>query len=93
MTKYANAMVTTDHLSTMLICTVRYAMGRATYVVRDTCDMVRSYRSRISKDQLAIIERDVARRLREHEDAGTTLGHDMDHREWQRLVEELRGSE
>lgn len=76
-----------------VICTVRYSMGRTSYVVSEACGMVRRYRKKLKPEQVKKIADEVAYELTMQEKLGATLGHDIDHREWKKLVEELRGSE
>lgn len=78
-----------DDLWTFLVCTVRYAMGRESYISGLTCDLVRRYRHRLRPDQVEQIAREVAKEIELAEKSGRTLGADMDHREWVRLVEDL----
>lgn len=76
----------------MLLSTVRYAMGRRSYIVGTACDMVLQYRHSLRPEQIEQIAREVDAELRLRMQAlgGRTLGDDMDHREWSRLVERLR---
>lgn len=73
----------------MLLCTVRYAMGRRSYVVSEAVDLVLKSRQCLTGLQLDQIREEVSHELKICEDAGKTLGHKMDHEEWQRLVAEL----
>ncbi len=83
--------VRTEDVFTMLVGSVRYAMGRQTYIVKDTCDMVRRYRRHIPEEQVMIIIRDVQREVEMVERQGGTLGADFDHAEWKKLVVDLLG--
>ena len=80
-----------EDLYSMLVSSVRYAMGRKTYVVGETCDIVRRYRKHLREDQAMIIVRDIQRELDMVERMDFTLGHDQDHRQWKRLVVDLLG--
>jgi hypothetical protein len=70
----------------MLVSSVRYAMGRATYIVSDTTRLVLAYERILTDDQLRKIRDEVKAELRLRENMGGTLGMEMDHREWQRFV-------
>lgn len=74
----------------MVLCTVRYAMGRATYIVSDACGFVRQFRARIGPEHVEQIRQEVEQALRECRERGGWLGMEMDHREWVRLIEDLR---
>lgn len=86
-------MIAVDHndLWTFLLCTVRYSLGRQSYITGMTADLVRQYRKHLTAEQVAQIAREVDEELAACERRGTTCGHDMDHREWARLVADLRG--
>lgn len=55
----------------LLICAVRYALGRRTYVVDDVCTMVRNNRKNISNNTLSVIIRDII-------DFGRNNNHEID---------------
>lgn len=78
-----------DHLWPLLLCTIRYAMGRSSCIVGDACDYYRAYRSGLTPWQRAQVGREIAEALDLEERLGRTLGHDMDHREWRRLAQEI----
>lgn len=88
--KGTHVMILRKHLAIMLISTVRYSLGRATYMVGVTCDMVREYAHKIPRASLQVLLRDIATEIDRHERDGRILGHDMDHREWKRLLEHIR---
>lgn len=88
---HSDAPVRPDDLWTLLLCTVRYAMGRQTYIVSLAGDMVRRYGGSLRPEQVAQIGREIRDALAFEERLGRTLGADMDHREWQRLASELGG--
>ena len=78
-----------DHLWPLLLCTIRYAMGRSSCIVGDACDYYRTYRAHLAPHQRAQIGREILEALRFEEGLGKTLGMDMDHREWRRLAQEI----
>ena len=81
--------VRTDDIFLLLISSVRYAMGRQTYIVKETCNMVRRYRKHLREQDAMIIVRDVQREIDMVEGMNKTLGADFDHKEWQKLVVDL----
>ncbi len=70
----------------MLISAVRYATGRATYIVGDTCDEVRACWPDLTQRARDVITRDVTEHLR-LVDLRLAGGMDCDHDQWRRLHE------
>jgi hypothetical protein len=64
-------------------------MGRSTYIVDETCEMVLRYRAALTPAQQVQIGEEVSRELRWKADKGDWLGHECDHRRWARLTEAL----
>jgi hypothetical protein len=73
----------------MLVSSVRYAMGRRSYIVGQTCDMVRRYRDYLKPTEIQVIARDIGEELDRAKRMNETLGMEMDHKEWVKLLEEL----
>ncbi len=76
-----------DDLGLMLACTVRYAMGRRSYIVGTAADFVRTYQAALRKDQIAQLGREVREKLAWYESDGHPMGDDVDHRRWQHFAE------
>ena len=74
----------------ILICAVRYTLGRMTYMVRVVCTYVASQRNTLSKHCINIIIKDIEEALDMCHRMGWTLGMDFDEREWVRLLEVLK---
>jgi len=70
----------------MLISAVRYALGRATYIVMCTCDEVRCCWPDLTQRARDVITRDVTEHLR-LVDLRLAGGMDCDHDQWRRLAE------
>lgn len=70
----------------MLESAVRYALGRATYIVRLTCGEVKSAWDGLTPRAQQVIERDVREALERVDFSGSTLGFDIDDREWRGLL-------
>lgn len=75
-----------EHLGMLVACTVRYALGRRSYMVRQTCMLVRVYWGRLSPHWRRVIRRDVRHEVQECEDAGLLVGDRMDHEQWRCLL-------
>ena len=76
-------------LWTLLLCTVRYSMGRSTYMSSYAPEMVLRYRAALSAEQLAQVRDEVLTELRLCEARGRTLGDGCDHTSWQRFTDAL----
>lgn len=73
----------------MLLSAVRYALGRATYIVQDTANAVRNNLDVVSYNQLLLLWRDIASERGRVIAAGGTLGFVQDDRVWVELLNEL----
>jgi hypothetical protein len=82
--------VTTDEQ--MLVSAVRYALGRATYIVEMTAGAVRAAWPSLSEKARAVILRDIAEALSDAVRRSRHLGMDIDHRVWDELMDELRAA-
>ena len=74
----------------MLISAVRYALGRQSYIVDDTCRFVASVKDKLSQNCIRIIVRDIEEDLEMYHRAGMTLGMDFDERTWLNLRDLLK---
>lgn len=74
----------------ILICAVRYALGRQSYIVGEICDYVYDKRKELSKECKDIIVKDILDVCELYRRAGSTLGTVCDERSWLELVERLR---
>jgi hypothetical protein len=73
-----------EDFESIMICAIRYALGRRTYIVGTVCGFVKSRLPEISDKSLYVIERDI----REHGHIGNdAYGDLMDFREWMALLE------
>lgn len=53
------ATIEADDLSTLMICSERYALGRQTYIVSDVCAMIKKYIDHIEDRAVCCMERDI----------------------------------
>lgn len=72
---------------TLLINAVRYALGRRTYVVSDTCRIARVALHEVTDDDRGVIGHDIQKAL-----ARGTCGDDIDDREWRDLLDWMDAS-
>ena len=75
----------------ILICAVRYALGRMSYIVGEVAQYVFCKRKTLSKECIDIIIRDIEEELKRYNAAGYKLGMDCDERTWKNLLEALKG--
>ena len=73
--------MTPDDRGSLLISAIRYALGRRTYVVSDTCRIARMALHETTDETRAIIGRDIRMAL-----ARGQCGDDIDDREWRALL-------
>ena len=78
--------VTPARLSAMLISALRYALGRSTYIVGETCDWVRAYWPHIHPRDRETMLCDLRRWLDQSE-RHARLPWSSDMREWRALLE------
>lgn len=75
----------------ILICAVRYALGRMSYIVGVIAEYVAVKQPELTKECINIIIRDIEEELKRYHDAGQLLGMECDERTWVRLLERLKG--
>ena len=74
----------------ILICAVRYALGRMSYIVGTVCDYVKSKRNEISDNCKNIIIKDIEESVEYHHRINRTVGMECDEREWINLLNLLK---
>lgn len=74
----------------ILVCAVRYALGRMTYIVSDVCRYVKSKKDSLSEHCRSIIIRDIEEAIGRYNDLGRTCGMECDEKEWRELLEALK---
>lgn len=74
----------------MLISAVRYALGRRSYIVSDTCEFVAGLRMKLSKKCLNILIRDIEGTMEMYHRSGNLCGDACDEADWNRLLEKLK---
>lgn len=74
----------------MLISAVRYALGRQTYIVGDTCAFVKQISDKLSKKCIAILITDIEREIDWCHALGKTCGMECDEADWRKLLETLK---
>lgn len=77
----------------ILVCAVRYALGRMTYIVSDVCRYVKSKKDSLSEHCRSIIIRDIEERIEWFHSLDRTCGMECDEKEWLQLLEVLKGEQ
>lgn len=80
-----------NDLWVLLLCSLRYAMGRASYVTGEVANLVWRYRNHLTQPQRAQIAGEIRTAVREAHNGGGFLGMKMDEAEWVRLADRLEG--
>lgn len=86
-TKKGNSMTVEEHI---LVCAIRYALGRKTYIVNMVCQHTMSKLKELSKSCIGIIIKDIEEELKRYHDLGELLGDRCDERDWLELLEKLK---
>ncbi len=86
---YRRAVISIEDLDTMLFSSIRYAMGRMTYVVSDTAEIVRAYWKYLSKPRREQIITELRNELERAARENRLIGMEMDHEVWQKLYDDL----
>ena len=71
----------------MLLCALRYCMGRQSYAVSVCCDFLRDHWKDIDDGTKRTMIRDLEHDLKECEADNRYLGADFDHRAWRTLLD------
>ena len=74
----------------ILVCAVRYALGRMSYVVQDVCDYVKTKVGELSEECKNIIIKDIEESVEYHHRINRTVGMECDERDWINLLELLK---
>lgn len=74
----------------ILICAVRYSLGRMSYIVNVVCQYVTYKRKNLSRECINIIIRDIEEEMERYHRAGERLGMECDERDWCELLDILK---
>jgi hypothetical protein len=89
MSRYHKLNMKATDLWALILCTVRYALGRCSYVTSEAEYLVRTYGIYLEQWQLAQIAREIRDAVENAHTMGGTLGMEMDERAWVRLAEDI----
>lgn len=80
-------------LGTLLVCSVRYSIGRKSYMPSIVADNVRRHWRDLENGARQAIRQDVADAIRDHEAGYRSLGWDCDQKTWRDLAAFMSGGE
>lgn len=76
----------------LLISSVRYSLGRQTYMVSEVVNLVLTSRNCLTTSQLSQIQREVSKEIEIATASHKFLGMEMDHKNWLRMVNEIHNT-
>lgn len=85
-----NMKISPADLQALFVCSLRYGLGRQTYVVGELADMVERYMPTLSSPQREQLATEIDRAVKGAEGANRKLGADFDHTRWLALRDQLR---
>ena len=85
--------VRSEDLWTMLLSTVRYSMGRATYMPGLCAELYDRYQEHLSREERLQIMREIEAEIEFRARTGGKLGWDCDHQVWVNLIARIRAKE
>ena len=74
----------------IMICAVRYALGRMSYMVDMVCEYITNKLPELSDSCIRVIIYDIEEEIEKCHKIGRTYGMECDEREWLRLLETLK---
>lgn len=81
--------VSSEDLGTLLLCSMRYALGRRSYIVGYVASMIVEYLPLVSTSDVGIMTRELHDEINRAEENGKTLGDKQDHAVWWKLRDTL----
>lgn len=82
-----------DDAWVLVLSTIRYSLGRRSYIVGLSQDLYDRYKPYLLPWQRLQVAREVAEELRMYEDLGRTLGAEMDHKSWRAFSDRIMREE
>jgi hypothetical protein len=76
------------NLNTLMMCALRYAIGRKTYITEDVSDIIIANRQELTVSSREVMIRDI-----HHAIETNNYGHQMDKEAWERLLDVLEASD
>ena len=73
----------------LLLCGIRYSMGRQSYITDTAIEMVIKYKNALTDGQIKQIRNEIFEALARAESVGKFLGGEVDHKTWRKLAMSL----
>lgn len=89
-TRFDEIIVTSDELWMMMLSTIRYSMGRRSYIVAVCDDLVKKFAPKLEYHQLEQIAEEIEKEVLLCEGRNETLGMQMDHDSWKKTASWIR---
>lgn len=83
------AAVKNHDLGTLAVTSIRYSLGRASYMPAEIIRLILLHRNDIPSADLSLIRKEVTHALQEAETRGKNLGMAIDHAAWKAFLVEL----
>lgn len=83
-------MISNDELGLAIICMVRYALYKRTYVVSQVIEFVRKNYAHLSENDRKVLRRELEQELSFASEINDTVGDKIDDDEWRRLLSFLK---
>jgi hypothetical protein len=74
----------------LLGSTIRYSMGRRTYMSSLAPELVLKYKEYLTSEQMLQISKEIERETKSYEKSNRTLGSDFDHISWKEFAVKIR---
>lgn len=74
----------------LLMCTIRYSMGRRSYMPSECAVLYDRYKRALAREQKEQIAREIEREIERAGECGATLGDECDHEVWVTLAAQIR---
>ena len=75
----------------IIVCAVRYALGRQSYIVGDVCKYVTIKHDCMSDHCKNVIIKDIEESIEWYHSTGHTCGMECDEKDWLKLLDVLKG--
>jgi hypothetical protein len=75
---------------TLLLSTIRYSMGRTTYMTSLAPELVLRYKDYLTPRQLSQIADEIEKEIKIYERSGRTLGDPSDHSSWKKAAHDIQ---
>lgn len=86
-TEANSTKLSTPELETLIVCSVRYALGRKSYIVSDVCSLTKKFWEAIPKSTKLVIRKAISEAIDFAAKKSSLVGMKCDHDNWVELLE------